>query len=294
LLVIDDPELQGKDEWRRFATLQQERACLVALDLSRLSHESWRQLPAAMWCDQQGKTHVLWNYHHELADWQIREMSLRPYLIHQYAKHVANQWEAQTSRRPRIHVTSLVSKNFRYPSLMIDPRVDLARAPTRMFRHNEWIMQLETETERQVTPNRGGADAPPGEVAGYNSASDSGLRITARFPNGIKKQGIQGHPGRGNYTVTKWHPNGLIAFRAEYRDDQPHGQQSKWHPNGTVALQIEYRHGRRHGKATAWNEQGQKKQEGEFHDGQLVGSWTVWSADGVADKPSPEGPGARR
>src|SRR5262249_55224155 len=76
-----------------------------------------QQLPQATISDAQnnpsGRASISWNYLTELALSQAMHMSTQPFLLRQYARHVAALWEKQYGRRPAIHATTAVSLNGR-------------------------------------------------------------------------------------------------------------------------------------------------------------------------------------
>lgn len=63
-----------------------------------------------------------------LERWQYEEMSARPEMIHQFARHLAGQLRAQGREGLEIHVVAWMSLNGRARRLLIDPEVDLAAA----------------------------------------------------------------------------------------------------------------------------------------------------------------------
>ena len=79
----------------------------------------------------------------ELASWQYKRLTGRPYMIRQYARHLAAK--AASEGRPGVEVRAVakVSLNNREEQLLIDPTVDLARAPLPPpFGHASWIVPL--------------------------------------------------------------------------------------------------------------------------------------------------------
>jgi uncharacterized membrane protein YphA (DoxX/SURF4 family) len=87
---------------------------------------------------------ISWNYRTELAISQAMHMSTQPFLLRQYARHVALIWEKQHGRRPVIHGSSQVSLNGRPFQVQVAPDADLASVEVSRIRHNPWIRQLET------------------------------------------------------------------------------------------------------------------------------------------------------
>ncbi len=81
--------------------------------------------------------------HRYLNEVQEREMSSQPDLIAQLARHIAADREAAGARDVRVEVDALVSLNGRPMAPMIDPDVDLARAPIG-FGPATWILPAPT------------------------------------------------------------------------------------------------------------------------------------------------------
>jgi hypothetical protein len=80
--------------------------------------------------------------HDELVSWQARKMSGNPDMIHAYALHLAQRWQAESGVRPEVRVETRCSLNGRPRQRLIDPAVDLAATP-RSFWHSSWILPLE-------------------------------------------------------------------------------------------------------------------------------------------------------
>jgi hypothetical protein len=124
-------------------------------DVSLLPTTSLRPLPTvAPLFDSPGPPTFLWNYTHELNGHQIKAMGIFPYLLRQYAEHVADAWERRQGRRPEVFVTSYAWLNHHGYQPLVDPQADLARAEYHLLRHNEWIAPM---TRR---PSPGAASGP--------------------------------------------------------------------------------------------------------------------------------------
>jgi hypothetical protein len=141
-LIVDDPELEHPNRCEQLARLNNGQPCIVWVDLSRLRSAGWRDLPPAMICFVEGKQRILWNYHADLSPIQIKKLGTHAYMIHQYANRAADLWKQITGRRPEVHAGAAASLNYRPPQLLIDPRVDLASVPYRLFSHNHWILPV--------------------------------------------------------------------------------------------------------------------------------------------------------
>ena len=88
-------------------------------------------------------TNERWPIQHNdyLESWQYRKMSTRPYMIHQFAKHLRDELEADGHKDVEIYVDSRVSLNGRPRHVLIDPDVNLAAEPIVYWR-SDWIVPL--------------------------------------------------------------------------------------------------------------------------------------------------------
>ena len=84
-----------------------------------------------------------WNYKRELTLENVMHLSMQPFLLRRYARHVADVWQAEYGRRPAIHAITAVSLNGRPAQLLVQPEADLAAVPVAFFAHNWWIRDLE-------------------------------------------------------------------------------------------------------------------------------------------------------
>ncbi|MEM7600365.1 MAG: HTTM domain-containing protein [Verrucomicrobiota bacterium] len=138
--VVDDPLMRvGSKELER---LTGGIESLVWIDLSRLRSDDWRELPEWFVTFEDRKLHVLWNHSNDLNDIQRKRFSTSPWMIRQLAIWIADRWEEQTGRRPKVRVVSNLMMNYRIPQPLIDPGVDLASVRYHHFRHNDWILPL--------------------------------------------------------------------------------------------------------------------------------------------------------
>jgi hypothetical protein len=107
-----------------------------------------QQLPQATISDSQDnagrRAAISWNYLTELALSQAMHMSTQPFLLRQYARHVAAVWKKEYGRQPAIHATTAVSLNGRPFQALVEPGADLASVGASRLHHNAWIRQLET------------------------------------------------------------------------------------------------------------------------------------------------------
>lgn len=76
-----------------------------------------------------------------LTERQRRKMPSRPDMLHQFARYLANQYEAEHGVRPQIHVVARASLNRRPVQFLVDPHVDLAAEPP-TWRPKKWIVPL--------------------------------------------------------------------------------------------------------------------------------------------------------
>jgi hypothetical protein len=88
--------------------------------------------------------YISWNYMLELTVSQGMHVSTQPFLLREYARHVAALWEKEYGRRPEVNAATAVSFNGRPFQALVDPHADLASVPLTWLRHNPWINDLET------------------------------------------------------------------------------------------------------------------------------------------------------
>ena len=74
-----------------------------------------------------------------LADWQLRKMATRPYMIRQFAHHLSER-----NGGARVYARVSASLNGRPPHPLIDPEVDLAAEPPSWWKA-DWILPLVEE-----------------------------------------------------------------------------------------------------------------------------------------------------
>jgi len=139
-LVVDDPQLWVDGRARDLQKLSGGDSYIVWIDLSRLRPEAWRDLPQSLVTFGRDQPQIVWNHFHELNSIQIERFSVRPYMLHQYGRHVAELWDQKTGRLPEVRVSSLVMLNYHTPRYLIDPEIDLVHTPYDMVRHNRWIL----------------------------------------------------------------------------------------------------------------------------------------------------------
>jgi len=155
-IVVEDMPLMVLSP-KRFVVLQRNRfgspweeSKSVYCDLYHCSFHEWESFPRTMLIvDEHGRMKLHWNHRAELMKFQCQVMRVRPYLTHQYAQRVAQQWQRMYGRRPRVHVTSYASLVPAPLERLIDPRIDLANAEINYLGHNDWIV-LQGEQDEPV------------------------------------------------------------------------------------------------------------------------------------------------
>jgi hypothetical protein len=105
------------------------------------------KLPQASIFDSQDHpqrlAYVSWNYLGELTPGEGMHLSLQPFLLREYARHIADLWEQDYGRRPTVRAETAVSLNFRPSQPVVDPDADLASVSLSRLHHNRWINNLE-------------------------------------------------------------------------------------------------------------------------------------------------------
>lgn len=153
-LLIEDRELPEKGRTQELRKLSVGKPYVVWVDLLRLRPNGWRGLPLAFVTFERKGPRIQWNHFRELNVTQADKAAVRPYMLHQYAGHIADVWEQKTKRRPAVHVRAYVLLNYYRPRYLIDPNVDLAGTPYNYFGHNDWIMPFERD-EQEIVIKKG-------------------------------------------------------------------------------------------------------------------------------------------
>ena len=79
----------------------------------------------------------------ELTSWQYKRLTGRPYMMRQYARYLADRAARDGRPDTEVHAVARLSLNNRLQQLLIDPSVDLARAPLPpAFGRAPWIAPL--------------------------------------------------------------------------------------------------------------------------------------------------------
>jgi hypothetical protein len=92
----------------------------------------------------QAPPYISWNYLSDLTYSEGMHLSMQPFILREYARHVADQWEKIYGHRPIVRADTAVSLNFRPMQRLVDPEADLANVKLSRLRHNPWIRDLET------------------------------------------------------------------------------------------------------------------------------------------------------
>ena len=151
-LVIEDAAIDDTEKATACQRLSRTGPFLVWIDLSRLHPETWRGLPDWFVSFENRNLRIVWNHFKELNRVQRERFAVRPYMIHQYAQHIARRWERETGRFPEVRTHSNIMLNYHHPQALIDPSVDLTKTPYKMMRHNRWILPLELNRPAGVPP----------------------------------------------------------------------------------------------------------------------------------------------
>ncbi|MBM3822161.1 MAG: hypothetical protein FJ404_04570 [Verrucomicrobia bacterium] len=87
---------------------------------------------------------VVWNHVRDATKSKLLHIGYNPFLLRRYALRVAAWWEARYGRRPKVLAATAVSLNRRPFQPVVDPGVDLASTQVHPWKHNAWILDLET------------------------------------------------------------------------------------------------------------------------------------------------------
>lgn len=174
--VIEDPRLGGPLAGHRFALFRSEwpagPATRCAWDEGRVDvgavplvvHElpagvEEAPLPGRARLVQKagteaGEVRVDWNYVRDAGRSKGMHLSSNPFLLQRYAVRVADLWEREHGRRPKVLAQTAVSLNGRALQAVVDPAVDLATAPRKWLGRHAWVNDLEaprlTRAEREA------------------------------------------------------------------------------------------------------------------------------------------------
>ncbi|MCC9600307.1 HTTM domain-containing protein [Stieleria sp. JC731] len=144
-LVLSVPGSKTPLDRSSLLKLSGDAPYVVWIDFSRLRPVDWRGLPESFVTFEDRKLNVMWNHFHELNSHQLEQFTVRPRLIQQYARHIADRWESATGRRPEVRASSYIMLNYHFPRPLVDPQVDLAAVSYVPFKHNPWILPRSSE-----------------------------------------------------------------------------------------------------------------------------------------------------
>lgn len=117
-------------------------APIIHVDLLRTHsflHHLWPRMLVG-W-DRTGKPMAQWNAVRDLRGIQLEGHIPAGVMIHQYANgRIARLWQEETGRRPRVIAHAFSKLNQHPMQRLIDPTVDLASVPLKLWSHNEWIL----------------------------------------------------------------------------------------------------------------------------------------------------------
>lgn len=122
----------------------QEPLVIYAVDINVETEDF---LPKALIFDLQDHPEqpaaISWNYLQELSKSEAMHVSMQPFFLRRYARHVADLWQKDYGHRPQVHAATMVSLNGRPMQRLVDPKADLASVRVNWFGHNAWIRDLE-------------------------------------------------------------------------------------------------------------------------------------------------------
>ena len=87
---------------------------------------------------------IFWNSLRDLPVSKLLHVSIQPFYLRRYARRIADQWEKEFGRRPKVTALTRMSVNRRPFQPIVDPEADLAAVSEDWFRHNDWVMDLAT------------------------------------------------------------------------------------------------------------------------------------------------------
>ena len=101
-LVVEDRHASEEQRDLALRHLRDGKPYLVWVDPSRLRHDDWRQLPRTFVTFDNKDLKIVWNHFRELNHIQLERFSVRPEMIHQYARRIAGLWEAEKIGRAHV------------------------------------------------------------------------------------------------------------------------------------------------------------------------------------------------
>lgn len=93
---------------------------------------------------------------------------------------------------------------------------------------------------------------------------------------------LDGQPFSG--ASLRWHTNGVLGQRIEYRMGKKHGMHESWFANGRLAYRGNYASGRKHGAVETWWSNGTQRTASSYEHGVAQGSQYEWYQSGALFK----------
>jgi hypothetical protein len=127
------------------ANPQDSNATALIIYMGPVGSSARTMLPAAYLFEEgDGIPRIRWNNVKDLDESKLIHTSSQAFYLRRYARRVAELWQKEYGRRPRVHALTRVSLNGRPYQELVDPNVDLADVSVKWFRHNDWIRELQT------------------------------------------------------------------------------------------------------------------------------------------------------
>jgi len=131
------------------------------------------------------------------------------------------------------------------------------------------------------------ACAPPARAESNHTSTSGHEIVEEHWPDGSLRERKQVLRVTGDITVDdgpfeRWFSDGTKEYEAVFVRGNKEGTTVRYHRNGRVASRDEYRDGKRNGLSVSWNDKGKKVKEEGWADGRPHGTWTVWEDGKVA------------
>jgi hypothetical protein len=118
----------------------------MVVHVGDLGVEAKEVLPQACLIDSQDyperPVRIYWNTLKDVTPSKSIHISNQAFYLRRYARRVAELWQEDYGRRPRVQAVTAVSLNGRPHQLLVDREVDLASVGVRWIGHNLWINDL--------------------------------------------------------------------------------------------------------------------------------------------------------
>jgi hypothetical protein len=131
------------------------------------------------------------------------------------------------------------------------------------------------------------ACAPPARVRSEGPRAPRHEIVEETWPDGSLRERRQVLRLADGATVDdgpfeRWFIDGTKEYEATFVQGKKEGTTFRYHRNGLLASRQEYRDGKRNGPSVSWNDKGEKVKEEYWADGRPHGTWTVWEDGRVA------------